>query len=319
MSLHPAFEEYLAQLNPLIAQSKAAGVQPTPESARAALAGLNQFSAAPVEVASTIDRVVQYQLDGEVISVPVRIYVPLGYSLNDSVLFVHGGGHMAGDIEVYDSSARRTAAASKMIIVSVDYRRAPEAPFPAGLTDSYQVLLQLPELLADYDVTGTVHAVADSGGAAKVASIAMRTAAGQWKSNISRQVLLYPSLDYTLGGASVAELGEGFFLERDRIVWYFENYFPDGVDWQQSSPLNGPFTDSMPETLVIAAEYDPLRSEAEAYVDRVQAAGSHAELRIAPGMIHAYLFFETMVPELVAESYERIGQFLNTGHADAWS
>lgn len=316
MTMHPAFAEYLVGLNEAIAQSKAQNIQATPESARAALASLNQFAAAPRPVAEALNTAVTYENDmQQVVTVPVRIYVPVDYARSDSILFVHGGGHMAGDLDVYDWSARRTAEATGMITVSVDYRRSPEAPFPAGLTDTYEVLLQMDALLADFDTTGDIHAVADSGGAAVVSSIAMRTAAGEWHSKISRQVLLYPSVDYTMSGQTIHDFETGYFLEADRIRWYFDHYFDDVADRRAASPMFGPFSAQMPETLVIAAEYDPLLSEAQTYVNHVAAAGSSAQLLVAPGMIHAYLFFETMVPAEVDETYRLIAEFLRTGNS----
>ncbi len=316
MTLHPVFRAYLDQLNPLIAEANANGVQPTPESARAALAGLNQFALPAVPVAQIEERAIEYRDDaGENVRVPVRVYVPTPGVASDVILFVHGGGHMAGDPDVYDYSARRTAAATSMVVVSVDYRRSPEAKFPLGLTDTYQVALRIEDVLGDIAHTSHLYAVADSGGAAKVSSIAMRTAAGEWRSPIERQVLLYPSLDYTMSGQSVADYGTGYFLEANRIQWYFDNYFPEGVDRAAASPVSGAFNAEMAQTLVLAAEYDPLLSEAESYVERMRAAGADAQLITVPGMIHAYAFFETMVPDEVLRSYEVIAEFLRTGKA----
>lgn len=318
MTMHPAFRAYLDQLNPLVAQANANGVQPTPESARAALAGLNQFAAPAVEVAQIDDRSIDYtDADGARVRVPVRVYVPQPGVETDVIVFVHGGGHMAGDLDVYDYSARRTAAATGMVVVSVDYRRSPEAQFPLGLTDAYQAALNVTEALDGIAHTDRLFAVADSGGAAKVASIAMRTVAGEWASPIQRQVLLYPSLDYTLSGQSVADYGTGYFLEQNRIQWYFDSYFGEGVDREAASPVSGPFSAEMPETLVLAAEYDPLLSEAETYVERMLEAGAKAQLIVVPGMIHAYAFFETMVPDEVERTYEVLAEFLRTG-VTAW-
>lgn len=308
MSLHPAFRAYLDELNPLMEQSVSDGFEPTPESSRAALASLNAFALPDVPVARVFDGAA-----GGTDPVPVRVYVPRPETPSDVVLFVHGGGHMAGDLDVYDFSARRTAASTGMVVLSVDYRRSPEAQFPAGLIDVYRVLHDLESVLAGIATTGRVHAVADSGGAAKVASIAMRVAAGQWSSPIDRQVLLYPSLDYTMGGASLEEFGTGYFLSADRVRWYFDNYFPQGADRAAASPLSGPFVHDMPETLVIAAEYDPLLSEAVEYVDRMRKAGARAHLVVAPGMLHAFAFFEDKVPEAIKRLYELMSAFLTDG------
>lgn len=311
MPLHPALRAHLDELNPRAEEAARAGVVATPESARAALAALAGFAAAPVDVARVDDAVIA--------GVPVRRYAPVPDEERDVVLFVHGGGHLAGDLDVYDFSARRTAAATGMVVVSVDYRRAPEAPFPAGLTDVYAVLRALPEGLDGIPTTGHVHAMADSGGAAKVASIAMRVAAGEWISPIRRQVLLYPSLDYTMSGASLRELGTGHLLTAERVAWYFDHYFPADADRRAASPLSGPYAADMPETLVIAAEYDPLRSEAEEYVARARAAGAPVSLVVAPGMIHAFAFFETLIPHETGRLYGIVGRFLREGVAPgAW-
>lgn len=309
MGLHPEFRAYLDWLNPIVEAN--AGVAPTPEAARAALAGLNEFALPAVGIAEVFDSGVSAG-GGRV---PVRVYVPRPGTPSDVVYFVHGGGHMAGDVDVYDFSARRTAAATGMVVVSVDYRRSPEAPYPAGLTDVHDVLLHLDDVLVDVATTGRVHAVADSGGGAKVASIAQRVAAGEWVSPIERQVLIYPSLDYTMQGRSIRDLGTGYFLTAERMAWYFDNYFPAGTDRRAASPLHGRYSPDMPATLVVAAEYDPLFSEAKEYVERMRAAGAEAHLLVAPGMIHAFAFFESKIPGDVARLYEVIAQYLSTGEA----
>lgn len=305
MSLHPAFQAYLDELNPLVQQAAAAGIEPTPESARAALAGLNGYAAPAVPVAEVSDRTIA--------GVPVRVYVPAPGLARDVVLFVHGGGHMAGDLDVYDHQARRVAVATDMVVVSVDYARAPEAPYPAGLEETHRVLTALPTALPDLATTGRVHAFADSGGAAKVASIAQRVARGTWTSPIDRQVLLYPSLDYTMSGESLETYARGYFLSAERVGWYFDHYFPAGTDRAAASPMLGPFAADQPETLVIAAEYDPLVSEARTYVASAAAAGARVHLLTAPGLIHAFAFFETLVPEEIERLYEVVGAFLRDG------
>ncbi len=305
MTLHPAFRAYLDELNPLIAQAVAAGFQPTAESARAALASLNEFAAPPVPIRQIEDRVV----DG----VPVRVYIPTPGLAQDVIYFIHGGGHMAGDLDVYDSQARHLAAAARMVVVSVDYPRSPEAPYPQGLEQTYRVLTALPTALPDVATTGRVHGYADSGGAAKLASISQRVARGEWTSPIDRQVLLYPSLDYTMSGESLTTFGTGYFLSAERTRWYFDQYFPEGTDRAHASPLFGPFSSEMPATLVIAAEYDPLLSEAVAYAQRAAAAGAPVHLVQADAMIHAFAFFETKIPEDIERTYRIAAAFLRDG------
>lgn len=312
MSLHPAFLAYLDELNPLIAAAQAAGVQPSVDSARAALASLNQFALDPKEVAQVSDTLIA--------GVPVRVYVPRPDQPADVIFFVHGGGHMAGDLDVYDFSARRLAAASAMVVVSVDYARSPEALYPVGLEQTYAVLTALPTALTGVKVTGRIHGFADSGGAAKLSSIAQRTAAGTWHSPIDRQVLLYPSLDYTMSGESLKTYATDYFLSTERVGWYFDNYFPPGADRRAASPMFGPFNANVPSTLVIAAEYDPLLSEAETYVSSGQQNGVDMHLLVASGMIHAFAFFEDKVPDDIDRLYQVSAEYLKTGHVpDTWA
>lgn len=305
MTLHPAFRAYLDELNPLVEKLAAEGFEPTPESARSALAGLNKFAAPAVPIAEIFDR--------KIAEVPVRIYVPTPSVAADIVYFIHGGGHMAGDLDVYDYSARRLAAATEMVVVSVDYALSPEALYPQGLEDTYRVLQALSAGLEGIAHTERIHAFADSGGGAKLASVAQRVARGEWTSPIDRQVLLYPSLDYTMSGESLATYGTGYFLSADRVLWYFDNYFPEGTDRAEASPALGPFNAQMPETLVIPAEYDPLLSEALGYVEQAQAAGAPYHPLLAKGMIHAFAFFETMVPEDIERLYKHAAEFLREG------
>ena len=148
MTLHPAFAAYLDELNVLVAKSRDEGVEPTAASAREALASLNRFAEPSTPVARIFEARIGYSSDSGAVEVPVRVYVPRPEEPSDVIVFVHGGGHMAGDLDVYDFSARRTAAATGMVVVSVDYRRSPETPFPGGLTDTYHVVSQLEEVLA---------------------------------------------------------------------------------------------------------------------------------------------------------------------------
>lgn len=305
MTLHPAFRAYLDELNPLVEQAVADGFQPSPESARAALAALNQYAAPAVEIAEVSDR--------EIAGVRVRVYVPAPGVASDVVYFIHGGGHMAGDLDVYDFQARRLAAAARMIVVSVDYARSPEAPYPQGLEETYRVLQALPTALPDLTTTGRIHGFADSGGGAKLSSIAQRVARGEWTSPIERQVLLYPSVDYTLSGASMETFGTGYFLSAERVGWYFDHYLPDGADRIAASPMFGPFNEEMPETLVIAAEFDPLVSEAQTYAANAREAGAPVKLVVAPGLLHAFAFFETLIPEEIERLFSISAAFLREG------
>ncbi|MFT4245026.1 MAG: alpha/beta hydrolase [Micrococcaceae bacterium] len=305
----PKLQGYLSQVNEAGKKAKEQGIEATPETARAALASLNQFNEPQPKISEVKDAKYRYKNDGEDISVPLRIYNPNPDEKLDTIIFVHGGGHMCGDLDVYDNQVRKLAEATGMIIISVFYRRSPENKYPAGVEDTYAVFKGIDEIVADYKTTGNFYAVGDSGGGATIASVGQRAIEDDF-TKISKQALIYPSLDYTLSQPSVETYAEGYFLDKGRTQWYFDNYFPEGVDRKQASPVFGPYSATMPETLVISAGCDILQDEGKEYVAQINEAGGRAKYILMPGMIHAYLFFETMVSEECAQTYEYIADFL---------
>ena len=244
--------------------------------------------------------------------VPVRIYHPEPARALPVLVFAHGGGHMAGSVSVYDAIARKLAVAGKRVLVSVDYRRSPECPYPSGLDDLQNVIRGVFPTL---ERLGIVHlpqlAVAgDSGGGAITATAVHRLAAEEGV-DIDQQVLIYPSLDYSMSSTSMDSLGEGYLLERKRVAWLFEQYLQHGEDRVQVSPLFMPLPDRYPKTLVATAEYCPLRDEGLAYVERLASAGHAVENLHFPNMIHAFLNLDDLVADECGRFYRAFGEFLN--------
>jgi acetyl esterase/lipase len=123
-------------------------------------------------------------------------------------------------------------------------------------------------------------------------------------------VLIYPSLDYTLSQPSVMENGEGLLLERQRILWMFDCYFQQAENRRDCSPLFMPMTQDYPPTLVATPEYCPLRDEGIAYARRLLESRIPCEHIAYPGLVHAFLNLEDLVPDICADLYCRIGAFL---------
>lgn len=245
-------------------------------------------------------------------SVPVRIYHPAPAEPLPVIVFVHGGGHVAGSVSVYDPIARRLADAARHVVVSVDYRLAPECPHPAGLNDVISVISGIRPVLARRSCRFDPHLalVGDSAGGALCASAAHRLQ-HQPDVGIDSQVLIYPSLDYTLSSPSTLHLAEGFLLERERIEWYFDQYFQHGEDRYAASPLFMPIDGHLPRTLVMTAEYCPLRDEGEAYAARLHQAGVDAGEVMCRGVIHAFLNLQSLLPAVCDQAYAGIDGFLN--------
>jgi len=240
--------------------------------------------------------------------VPVRVYEPLR-PRRSTLIYLHGGGWVVGDVETHDPLCRRVANATGARVVSVDYRLAPEHPFPAGLDDAEDVLLWLQA--ADPD--RPLGVAGDSAGASLTAGLALRARDKQIP--LAAQLLLYPATDPAMTSPSIAENGEGYFLTRRDMAWFYQQYLPAGPGSAPeagpgSAPEAGPGNSaavgpgSAPEAdlahadvagvapaIVATAEFDPLRDEGSAYADRLTSAGVPTQYVPGPGLIHGFAGF----------------------------
>lgn len=304
-------QQLLMRSNELIRLQREQGREYTPIGAREALELMTRrFVTQAPEISLTQDALVRDQRASNY-PVPVRIYNPAPARSLPLLVFAHGGGHMAGSVSVYDRIARKLAASSQRILLSVEYRLAPECPYPAGLNDLEQVIRNAYSTLDRLGIKyqPQMALVGDSGGAAICAS-AVHRLAGEEGVSPDHQVLIYPSLDYTMSSNSVETLGSGYLLERDRMAWYFDQYLQHEEDRRQLSPLFMDLPTRYPKTLVVTAGYCPLRDEGITYVKRLQSAGIAAENLHYPDMIHAFLNLEDLVKDVCEDVYRSVGQFL---------
>ena len=233
--------------------------------------------------------------------VPVRIFLP-GQETNHRLpvlLFFHGGGWVTGNIESYSPVCRALAQAVGCVVASVDYRLAPEYPFPTGLEDCYcamQELLKNPWLLRARREDVTVIGDSAGGNLAAAASLMAFARGGLIP---ERQILIYPATadDHSENSPfpSVHENGEGYLLTSKRVCDYMDLYLPDGESRRDpyAAPLNAPDLSKQPRTLVITAEYDPLRDEGEAYARRLREAGVPTQLYRMPDALHGFFSLPT--------------------------
>lgn len=269
--------------------------------------------------------------------VPVRVYTPLaeapsaeapsgGARSADTssdggptglLVYFHGGAFFSGSLETHDAFARELAAASGYRVVSVGYRLAPEAAFPAGLEDCYAVLRWAVEHGDELGWDGERLAVAgDSSGGNFVASIAAR-AHDEGFDAITHQLLFYPSvdLDFDLDRyASLRENGAGYGLETVALRPHNAFYLESGADPADPrvSPIKRADLAGLPAALVVTAEYDPLRDEGEAYARRLEEAGVETTLIRIPGVTHGFMQHFAHLPES-ARAFREAGAFLTRG------
>ncbi|MFC6633489.1 alpha/beta hydrolase [Microbulbifer taiwanensis] len=299
--------EWLEGVNAQVVQLKAAGFEPTPISARESLANLTRSFVEPGAEMAVCETLVS----GNHYAVPVRIYTPKSSEPGPAIIYCHGGGHMAGSVTVYDPICRRVAEHCRRTVVSVDYRLAPENPYPAGLQD---LLAVVGNLGAALDKKTVAHSdrwilMGDSGGAALCAAASRLLQHG--RHSIAAQVLIYPSLDYTMQLPSIDENGSGYLLEKEKIGWYFDNYFRGAENRREASALHGEYTANLPQTLIVTAEFCPLRDEGIAYLEKLRQVGISAESLHFDDMIHAFLNLESLVPEACEKLYRHLAEFVS--------
>lgn len=308
--LSPELTDWLAAFHQTMAVLLAEGFKPTPENARKGLADLTRSLVTDAEDVALVQ---DETIDAGHGHIPVRIYHPAPDAALPVLVYYHGGGHMAGSIDVYDPICRKIARASHHIVVSVEYRLAPEHPYPAGVEDACTAAEYVWTVLDRQALSyqSRLSIAGDSGGGALCATVA-HWAQAQPDMDIHRQVLIYPSLDYTLSCPSVEINGSGYLLEKEKIEWYFDHYFQDDEDRRRASPLFMPMGPRLPGTLVVTAGFCPLRDEGMAYVRNLQKEGVHAENLNFATMIHAFLNMEQITADACHAAYSAIGRFLKS-------
>ncbi|MBN2621954.1 MAG: alpha/beta hydrolase [Acidimicrobiales bacterium] len=255
------------------------------------------------EMASVTDHVVP----GPAGDVPVRVYVPTADPGPHPVLvYFHGGGWVIGSVDTHDGTARAVAEGSGMTVVSVDYRLAPEHPFPAALDDCLAAVRWVVDNAGDLDVDPARLALGGDSAGGNLATVTALElggpsgAGGPDDAEVRFQLLVYPVTDGTMAHPSMEENAEGYFLTRATMAWFWDQYVGDGDrTTPRVSPMHAPddALAGLPPALVITAEFDPLRDEGEAYVARLRAAGVDAVAKRYDGMIHGFFSMRDLVPE----------------------
>ncbi|HEX6554454.1 MAG TPA: alpha/beta hydrolase, partial [Ktedonobacteraceae bacterium] len=176
------------------------------------------------------------------------------------------------------------------IVVSVDYRLAPEHPFPAGLQDSYAATQWVASHASDFQGDPSRIAVGGDSAGANFATVIALMARDRGGPKLAFQLMMFPSTDFRLNTPSMEEYAEGYSVTRPMMVWIRNNYLPDPPDWTNplASPFLAPDLSGLPPALIITAEYDPLRDEGEAYGERLKEAGVSGKVFRYDGMIHDF-------------------------------
>jgi len=218
--------------------------------------------------------------------VPVRIYRPhTDQDALPTVAFFHGGGWVIGDLDTHDLTCRTIAAECAAVVVSVDYRLAPENPYPAAVDDALAAASWIADHLGDLGGNDALGVAGDSAGGNLSAIVAQ-----ELREHVTAQLLIYPATDVPGEYASRVDNAEGYFLDVATMAWFMQQYVPEGTDLTEPrlSPLHGDLTGLAP-AVVVVAELDPLRDEGKAYAEALTAAGVPVTLRQFESLIHGFV------------------------------
>jgi acetyl esterase len=246
------------------------------------------------EIAGVVNR----DMQGPGGSLGLRIYTPSGEGPFPLMVFFHGSGFVVCSLDTHDAMCRNLCAGTGCVVVSVDYRLAPENKFPAAPDDCLAAtrwaVANAAALGAD---PGRVLVAGDSAGAnlAAVTALRIRDEGGP---SLSAQLLIYPVTDYYEPGTpSMSENAEGYGLTRSGMIWFWDHYLadPSHGDHPHASPFRAADLSGLPPALVVTAEFDPLRDEGEYYADRLRQAGVPTEMKRWDGMNHGFFFWPGVV------------------------
>jgi acetyl esterase len=292
MPVDPPIQRMLELLASMQPRSLAAG---SPDQARRAFRTLTVDSRSPRSIVP-VAAVEELELSGPACPLRARVYRPGAAPPLATIVFIHGGGWVIGDVETHDNQCRTLCGETGSVVLSTEYRLAPEAPFPAGLEDALAVTRWAAENVAALGGDPDRIAIAgDSAGGNLAAVVAQELRDTGPK--LAAQLLIYPGTDFVTRYPSEEENADGYFLTREDMRWFASHYLADADPSDpRLSPLRAADLSGLPPAVVATAEFDPLRDQGDAYADALEAAGVPVVKRSYPGLIHGFFDLAALSP-----------------------
>ena len=246
---------------------------------------------------------------------PARVYRPATQGPLPTLMLFHGGGFVIGDLDTHDLTARTLAVGCDAVVVSVDYRLAPEHPWPAGVEDAVAATRWAATALDSLGGDARLAVSGDSAGG-NLSAVVAQTMRDEGIA-LAGQLLIYPVTDSAGSYPSHVENAEGYFLDVPTMIWFDEQYVGHLPDLDRSdprlSPMHGKLAGLAP-AVVVVAELDPLRDDGLAYAAALDAAGVPVEVRTFPGMIHGFVDMGRHSPAAQAAVEETVALFRTVLH-----
>jgi acetyl esterase len=271
---------------------------------RAGLVELMKFSGPP----PVLERVEDRSVPGPDGPLQVRLYSPSTAGLLPGLVYFHGGGMVAGSMDTHDAIARALAHAGGVRVVSVDYRLAPEHPFPAALDDALAAIRHIGRHAGDFGIDAARLGICGDSAGATLATATCQAVARDGGPQLALQLLICPILDYSGSTPSKRELSSGYLVDQATLDHDLMHYAPNGADptHPRISPLLAADLTGMPPTRIHTAEFDPLRDEGRNYFERLTQAGNEVSYTCHPGMIHLFYGLGAVIP-YARTAFEQIG------------
>lgn len=281
---------------------------------RAGLAELLKFGGPAVAVAHVAER----NIPGPTGPLAVRIYTPHLKSAGEAaaasavpgagMVYFHGGGLVAGSVATHDGIARALASAGDCRIISVEYRLAPEHPFPAAIEDAEAALRFIARHASDFGIEAARLGVCGDSAGGTLAAAAVQAAGAAGSPPLALQLLICPILDQSRSTGSRREFGNGYLIDQGTLDHDLLHYLPTGADPADPriSPLRAKELTAVPRTVIHTAEFDPVRDEGSAYFERLQRSGIPVSYTCHPGMIHLFYGLGSVIP-YARTAFEQIG------------
>jgi len=293
-------------LDALAAGKPPNALETTVEERRLGLAELMKLAGPQVPVGRVEDRT----LPGPAGALGIRIYTPLGAGPEPlpGLIYFHGGGLVAGTVATHDPIGRALANSGACRVVSVDYRLAPEHPFPAALDDALAALRHIGAHAAEYGINGMRLGICGDSAGGTLAAATAQTAARIGSPRLALQLLICPILDYSRSTDSKRDLASGYLVDQATLDHDLLHYAPPGTDPANPriSPLRAEDVAGLPRTLIHTAEFDPLRDEGRDYFERLARAHTEVSYTCHPGMIHLFYGLGAVIP-YARTAFEQIG------------
>lgn len=259
----------------------------TPEQARKQLLELYE----PANIDVPLAKIKSFTVPGPQKEISIRVYWPKGRAPMPALIYFGGGGFVIGNLNTCDERCQLLAYFTGYIIVSVDYSRAPECPFPAAVEDGYVVLKWIRKNARKFGIDSEKVGVSGENAGGTIAAGLCFMSRDREGPAIAYQLLIYPMLDNLLESESQQEFETGYLITKTKLEWYWTQYLATSADAENpyAVPARAKNLSNLPPAQIVAAEFDPLRDEAKDYADRLKDAGTSVNYHCYRGLVHGFL------------------------------